>query len=125
MLLVKTHIGPSSIEGIGLFADQFIAKGTKTWEFDPRFDRFFSKEEFERFSREIQKFLQTYAYQSRVADGYVLDSDDGRFTNHSDTPNLGKVPLEGKEAYTVALRDIQKGEEMTLDYRVFPEGIDF
>jgi SET domain-containing protein len=125
MLLVKTVIKPSSIEGVGVFADEFIAKGTTTWEFDPSFDRIFSKEEFAAFPDYIQKFLQTYAYQSKITGGYVLDSDNGRFTNHSDTPNLGKVPVEGKEAYTVALRDIRKGEELTLDYRVFPEGIDF
>ena len=125
MLLIKTVLAPSTIEGTGLFADEFITKGTKTWEYNPAFDRVFSAKEYEAFSPEIKKFLQTYAYQSKITGGYVLDSDNGRFTNHSDTPNLGKIPVEGKEAYTVALRDIQKGEEMTLDYRVFPEGIDF
>jgi hypothetical protein len=38
MLLVKTKIGPSAIQGIGLFADQFIAKGTHLWEFTPGLD---------------------------------------------------------------------------------------
>ena len=38
MLLVKTKIGPSKIAGIGLFADEFIAKGTPVWKFEPGFD---------------------------------------------------------------------------------------
>lgn len=38
MLLVKTKIGPSTIQGIGLFADQFISKGTRVWEFNSDLD---------------------------------------------------------------------------------------
>ena len=33
MLLVKTKIKSSEIAGIGLFADEFIPKGTCTWRF--------------------------------------------------------------------------------------------
>lgn len=38
MLLVKTKIGPSKISGIGLFADQFIKKGTTIWKFQHSID---------------------------------------------------------------------------------------
>ena len=38
MLLVKTKIGPSEIDGIGLFADQFIPRGTLVWELVPALD---------------------------------------------------------------------------------------
>lgn len=38
MLLIKTKIGPSKINGIGLFADEFIPKGTSVWRFMPSLD---------------------------------------------------------------------------------------
>ncbi len=38
MLLVKTHLGKSKINGIGLFADEFISKGKVIWKFTPGFD---------------------------------------------------------------------------------------
>ena len=37
-MTVKTIIKESDIHGIGLFADEFIPKGTKIWEFTPNFD---------------------------------------------------------------------------------------
>jgi hypothetical protein len=33
MLNVKTKIGPSSIEGIGLFSNEYIPKNTLVWTF--------------------------------------------------------------------------------------------
>ena len=42
---------------------------------------------------------------------FVMSSDDDRFTNHSDNPNTRVVG-----DCTVAVRDIQPGEEITNDY---------
>ncbi len=38
MLKIKTKIGPSGVHGTGLFADQFVSKGTVTWQYIPEFD---------------------------------------------------------------------------------------
>ena len=50
MLLVKTKIKPSGTHGIGLFADQFILKGTITWKYDPKFDSSFTEKDLEEMS---------------------------------------------------------------------------
>ena len=50
MLTIKTKIGPSKIEGVGLFADEPIKKGTKVWAFEPKLDLLLSKEEVEALS---------------------------------------------------------------------------
>lgn len=42
MLLIKTKLELSKIHGVGLFADEFIAKGTKIWEYRPNFDKAFT-----------------------------------------------------------------------------------
>ncbi len=50
MLLVKTKIGQSKIHGIGIFAEQFIPKGTVIWKFMSGFDLKVSKEQLEKLS---------------------------------------------------------------------------
>ncbi len=32
-MLVRAQTGPSTIQGVGLFAKEFIPKGQKVWEF--------------------------------------------------------------------------------------------
>lgn len=120
MLLVKTKIEESGIEGVGLFADQFILKGTVTWRFDSQFDIYFAQSDVEKMS-EIQKNLVVhFAYLSKKSGKYVFSIDNTRFTNHSANPNIDNTQvLDGDiEVCGIAKRDIQIGEEMTVDYRV-------
>ena len=120
MLVVKTKIGQSKIEGIGLFADQFIPKGTITWKFDPKFDIYFDPKEIEKMSEQQKDLIIHFAYLSKKSGKYVYSIDNTRFTNHSTNPNIAeddKLSEGGEEICTVAIRDIQTGEEMTIDYR--------
>lgn len=87
MLLVKTKIGPSEIEGIGLFADEQIKAGTKVWIFEPKLDLVLSKEEITELSFPVQESFYRYAYLDKVRKKYLLCGDDARFFNHSDIPN--------------------------------------
>ena len=48
MLLVKTHIAPSQIHNLGLFADEFIPAGTEVWRFTPGYDLELTVEEMEK-----------------------------------------------------------------------------
>ena len=57
MLLVRTYLASSPIDGIGLFVAESIAKDTVIWAFDPRIDRLFSPEERERFPEPLRTFL--------------------------------------------------------------------
>ena len=120
MLVVKTKIGQSKIEGIGLFADQFIPKGTITWKFDPKFDIYFDPKEIEKMSEQQKDLIIHFAYLSKKSGKYVYSIDNTRFTNHSTNPNIAeddKLSEGDEEICTVAIRDIQTGEEMTIDYR--------
>jgi uncharacterized protein len=123
MLLVKTKIGPSEIEGIGLFADQFIPKGTLVQKFVPGFDLIFSEKDLKKLSG-VQKveFLK-YAYKNKNTGKYILCADNTRFLNHSDNPNL--ISDNPNEEIDIAAKDIQAGEELTVDYRDFDEDFDF
>jgi SET domain-containing protein len=45
----------------------------------------------------------------------MLCGDDGRFFNHSENPNCD----ESVKDLTTAIKNIEIGEELTVDYRVF------
>ena len=120
MLLVKTKICPSKINGIGLFADQFIPKGTVTWKAVLEFDRRFSAKDLEILSEIGRATFIKHAFLSKRSGLYVLCFDDARFFNHSFEPNIGdEDSVDSEEGIDMALRDIYAGEELTCDYRAF------
>ena len=120
MLLIKTKIGPSEISGIGLFSDEFIPKGTWIWRFKKGFDIRVDEEYPDSLKEPAKSYFMKYAYQNPETLKYVLCSDDARFLNHSDTPNTHcEEDPEDEDTANVANRDIQTGEELTVDYREF------
>jgi SET domain-containing protein len=117
MLLVKTRIGPSSIHGIGLFADEDIARGNVVWDFMPPFDLMVSAEEVASLPEAARTQVLKYSYYDEDEGKYVLCGDDARHFNHSETPNTGNgCEEDGTENATIALRDIRVGEEITCNY---------
>jgi hypothetical protein len=111
MLRVKAYIAPSGIHGTGLFAGEAIPKGTVLWGFDSPIDQRFTPADVKPMSPAMKTFLARYAYCERGT--LVLCGDHARFMNHSPEPNCGNDP---ERRYTLALRDIQEGEELTDNY---------
>jgi hypothetical protein len=125
MLLVKTKVKNSQIHGLGLFADEFIPKGTVIWKFTSGFDLKFTKEQILSFPDLLQIFIYTYAWKSKKSELYCHAVDDGRFFNHSENPNsLSEYRDDEEESVNVALRDIQIGEEITDNYSSFEDETD-
>lgn len=118
MLLVKTKISLSKIHGIGLFAAEFIPKGTEVWKFKKGFDLEFSEKEIYSLGlsqQALEQFLN-YCYRSSGTGKYMLCSDDARFVNHSENPNIKGNGLEGELDTDIALYDILIGNEFTYNY---------
>ena len=111
MLRVKTKLGLSRVHGIGLFADQFIPKGTTTWKYDPDFDMQFSEETLKRLPEWTQDQFLKYSYFDYTLNTYILCIDDQRFINHSIDHNIISTPTEDQ-----AGRDIKMGEELFCNY---------
>lgn len=111
VLLVNASAGQSELHGIGLIAREFIPCGTKIWKLNPNFDRVISEEELQSLPPVAQRQVKYYAYYCLKLNKYVLSSDDDRFTNHSDTPNTKDCG-----EYSIAVKDIHPGEEITADY---------
>ena len=120
VLMVKTKVGPSKIHGIGLFADQFIPKGTMTWRFVPNFDLRINPDELLRLSEPARKLFWNYAYVDKYNDHYILCFDDERFINHSENPNIIQRKRHSEtEGVEIAACDIDRGEELTANYYDF------
>ncbi|HEY8402714.1 MAG TPA: SET domain-containing protein [Cytophagaceae bacterium] len=123
MLLVKTRIGQSTIEGIGLFADEFIPKGTVIWELTKGIDQLFDQGTMEVLKK-ARGFdsVGKYLFKSKVSGSYILCADDARFMNHTKYANTYSGPED--DAPTIALRDIHPGEEITCDYSTFDDNFE-
>ena len=121
MLLVKTYIAPSEIEGVGVFAAEPIGKGAAIWRSDPTFDMLIPVATYRSAQPQLQQLLERYAYPSLDRPGFlVYEIDNGRFMNHSVTPNTDFSAFGiGK-----AVADIAAGEEMTCNYDQFYVGFE-
>ena len=116
-------IKPSTIHGIGVFAVQKIPKGCR---------EMFSKEEEEWVSLTFDEVNALPERSRYMIETYCLYDDTHYFVpakgfkkmdvslylNHSDQPNLTSIN-EGAEFE--ALRDIEIGEELFLDYGTIVE----
>ena len=111
MLRVNAGRGPSTIHGNGLIAGEFIPKGTTVWQFQPGFDVLIPEAKLELLSPAAREHTVYWSYFHQATKTYVMSSDDDRFTNHSDEANTQAVGN-----HTVAVRDIQAGEEITNNY---------
>lgn len=107
---IKTYIDRSNIEGIGLFAAEFIPKGTLIWKLDG-LDQVFSKEEIEKINLKGIKDHYFKRYMFEMNEHYIFCSDDARFTNHSNNSNT-----ISSQMFQYAKNNIQIGEEITCDY---------
>ena len=123
MLLVKTTRGPSSIEGVGLFAAEFIPKGTRIWEYRDGVDQRFDESYLAQLAEDERCRLLTHCYRNPCSGIYVLCGDDARYINHSEEPNTEDIGFEegilNGEGITIAARDIFPGEEIISDYASF------
>jgi SET domain-containing protein len=116
MLLVRTTLEKSAVHGLGIFAAEFIPKGTRVWEYLEGFDHRVSVEFVDALPEPARSTLRHYS--ALWGGGYVVSADDARFLNHSDTPNLKTF---ADPDIDVAIRDIEIGEELLENYHEFDE----
>ena len=116
MLLIKNKLAPSSIHGLGLFAEEYIPSGSVIWKTIDGFDGKVSIESVESLPLVCRKYFEIYGWIENGKYNFCIDNQ--KYINHSDNPNCivsddGSVGIAG--------RDIEAGEEITEDYRSFDE----
>ena len=122
MLKVPTYLDKSPIQGVGVFAEKLIPKGTLIWIFSKDYDRQFGSHRVDNLPEDFRQHILRHSFQPED-DGlgvyepgtYILCCDNAAYMNHSDTPNVDGP----NSTVDIALRDIQPGEEITCDYRRF------
>src|SRR5471030_2543056 len=112
MLLVKTYIDKSNVHGLGVFAGQFVRKGTKIWRFVYDFDRFYTRKRLAKLPKPARDFINLHGYQWK--NEILLSMDYDTFMNHSESPNT-----DFHNGFVIARNNIRKGDEITNDYRAF------
>lgn len=109
----------SSIHGKGLFASEFLPKGTIWWRTNTDEVIFVSKAQYDALrslgdgNSVVLADIQTYAYYVQSLDRLVYLCTDARHLNHSHEPNC--TPTDDRFG-SVTLRDIEAGEELFEDY---------
>jgi len=112
-------IKDSPIQGKGLFTKVPVKKGTAIWiskNEEPYDEKVYTDEEFKEFQKWcIKNGKEWDAVANRdgthTAAISCRDKHPSNYGNHSCDPNLDKDH--------VALRDIEAGEELTIDYAQF------
>lgn len=96
--------------GYGIFATKMIPRGTITWVFCT-LDFKLTKEQIGKLHPQQHKFIEKHSFVDNQG-CYILGWDIDKYCNHSCKPTT--APIGG--ICDIALRDIQKGEEITCDY---------
>tara|TARA_Y100001972_G_C7436512_1_gene224334 strand:- start:79 stop:381 length:303 start_codon:yes stop_codon:yes gene_type:complete len=91
----EVTIKQSGIDGLGLFASEFICRGTNLGI--------------------------THIPNNEYENGYIR-TPLGGFINHSNIPNLQIVISESGNYLVETLTDVNAGEELTLKYNLYKVG---
>jgi SET domain-containing protein len=114
---VYCKLGVSTIHGVGVFALREIPKGTLPLQsMVSRKEKKFSRTKLKEIPKSVRKHLADFCL---IESGRVFVPEIGMnavnisiYLNHSKTPNLGF----NKQDVLEALRDVARGEELTIDY---------
>jgi SET domain-containing protein len=113
---VKVATNPQM--GLGLFAKEFIEKGSVVWQYIEGVDIRICKDKFEKLNEVQKEYFYKYAWLEE--DGcYYSSCDLTNFINHSYNPNLKVI-----DDIVIAIQDIQPGEEMFENYQEFDPEFD-
>ncbi|MBY0472913.1 SET domain-containing protein [Patescibacteria group bacterium] len=96
-------VGPSQIEGLGVFAKRNFVKGETVLRWNPKA---LTEQEFKNIPPEQKRYL--FKLENGIN---VLMQSPEKFVNSSDSPNTHTVGQSD-----VAIRDIKVGEEITSNY---------
>lgn len=116
MFFIKIHLDKSKVHGIGLFASEDIKKGAKIYAPNLELDLFLTEKQFNALHEKEQEMIKHYGYFDKKMGKWHLAHDDIRYCNHSTSPNIGL-----KQGILIALKDINKDEEILQDYSDFEE----
>ena len=121
MMLIPTDLKTSSIHGLGIFTVVPLAKGEHIWRLNPDFERLLPEDEVKKWPQFQQDFVYKYTYPHPADQKLlILEVDNGRFMNHSLSPNTDFSSIY--DGYAIV--DIPAGTELTCNYNDFHPGFE-
>lgn len=136
-------------KGRGLFADAFIPEGTTVWRYVSGQYEVYDEKSLKSLLSNMPDDEAVYVLEHihcmpEFPEYMIRVFDDGELTNHSDRPTLLTLTRPGYDEVSaitstkavstvllgdhftlVAARNIEEGEELTLDYNEDPEGPEY
>lgn len=103
----------SDAKGYGLVASQKIPKGTVTFVQDG-LDIVIPADNLPNVDPRLIAYVDKYSYEDFMGNR-IISWDFGKYMNHDDDSNT----LTTGYGFEIAIRDINEGEEVTDDYRIF------
>jgi uncharacterized protein len=117
---VYTRLGPSKIHGVGVFAIKQIPKGAYVFPSDDEPIVWVQKKRIKNLPKAVRDLYDDFCIIKGSKYGCPRNFDSltpAWYLNHSTNPN---VAADQKVRF-YTLRDIKKGEELTVDYRTYSE----
>ena len=111
------EVRASPLHGLGVFALQSIAPGTRVIEYLG--ERISHAEADRRYDHKDVHDSHTFLFiadEATVIDAGV-DGNEARYVNHGCQPNCESV-IERSRVFIDAIRSIAPGEELTYDYQI-------
>src|SRR3989344_7142663 len=118
MIHIRYKLDKSEYHGIGLFADQKIKKGDLIYTASPILDLNITQAQFDSLDEKEKKEIQWWGFFDQPSQRWHVDFDVSKFMNHAYGATVSQDPNR-QEAYLVATRDIEPGEELTQNYLEF------
>jgi len=117
MYLVKNYKKKSRIEGNGVFAGEFIPKGTIVYYYCAR-DNSISKNDFHLLPKHKRDRIFKCGVEDETGSWHMAEREGDGDANHSCEANI--LPIFIDNIYCdIAVEDINVGEEITIDYGLF------
>jgi hypothetical protein len=115
-LKIATGVMATPGRGTGLFAAEFIPAGGLVFRWVDGFDKKYSIDYPMTLPPVEKKRFEDLA--SSDGNAWYIAGDDGAYFNHSSNPNVIVIKNNGPSATwdRIAARDINPGEELTMDY---------
>lgn len=116
--LVGVDFKASPVQGMGVFARRSIAAGTRIWQFDDSM-QVCDRNAMDQLTPSQIAFALHGGYLHGPSDRFLWYTDGMQYMNHAAGQGanigLGFWPAL-REDHTMALRDIEAGEELLEDY---------
>lgn len=123
MIHINYKLKASDLHGVGLFTDQPLQKGTLVYTASPLLDVNITQEQFDTLSQKEKDEILWWGFFDEPSQLWHVDFDVSKFINHSYDPTLTQAAGHD-DAYLIATKDIDAGEELTQNYLEFESSED-